>query len=60
MPIIPFFQAGGIVASPLLLFSLAAVALIVERLFFWSRVTRRQRRVVRDVLKLYPIPYSLI
>jgi len=53
MPIIPFFQAGGIVAWPLLLFSLAAVTLIVERLFFWFRVTRRQRRVVRDVLKLY-------
>ena len=53
MPIIPFFQAGGIVAWPLLLFSLAAVALIVERLFFWFRVTRRQRRVVRDFLKVY-------
>jgi biopolymer transport protein ExbB len=53
MPIISFFQAGGIVAWPLLVFSLAAVALIAERLFFWFRVTRRQRRVVREVLKLY-------
>ncbi len=53
MAIIEFFKAGGIVAWPLLVFSLTAVALIAERLIFWFRVTRRQRRVVRDVLKFY-------
>lgn len=53
MPIITFFKAGGIVAWPLLCFSLVAVALIAERLIFWFRVTRRQHRVVREVLKLY-------
>jgi biopolymer transport protein ExbB len=47
------FTAGGIVAFPLLLFSLVAVALIIERLVFWSRIMTRQRRVVRDVLKVY-------
>ncbi|MFW6359906.1 MAG: MotA/TolQ/ExbB proton channel family protein [Chroococcales cyanobacterium] len=53
MDISNFFVAGGIVAYPLLGFSLVAVALIIERSLFWFRVTRRQRHVVRDVLKLY-------
>ncbi|HEY9636626.1 MAG TPA: MotA/TolQ/ExbB proton channel family protein [Coleofasciculaceae cyanobacterium] len=54
MTAIQFFQAGGIVAWPLLGFSIAAIALIIERLFFWFRIHRRQDRVLRDVLKLYP------
>ena len=53
MSIVNFFKAGGIVAWPLLVFSLASVALIAERLLFWFRVNRRQRRVVRDALKIY-------
>ncbi len=53
MPIVNFFKAGGIVAWPLLVFSLVSVALIAERLLFWVRVNRRQRRVVRDALRLY-------
>jgi biopolymer transport protein ExbB len=53
MTAIEFFRAGGIVAWPLLGFSIAAIALIVERLFFWFRVNRRQDRVIREVLKLY-------
>lgn len=53
MPIVNFFKAGGIVAWPLLVFSLVSVALIAERLIFWFRVNRRQRRVVRDALRLY-------
>lgn len=53
MPIIDFFKAGGIVAWPLLVFSLVGVALIIERLVFWFRINRRQRRIVRDVLRLY-------
>lgn len=38
---------------PLLGFSVLAIALIIERVVFWVRVTRRQRRVVRNVLNLY-------
>lgn len=38
---------------PLLGFSILAVALILERLAFWSRVAQRQDRVVREVLSLY-------
>jgi biopolymer transport protein ExbB len=30
-----------------------AVALIIERLVFWARVNRRQKKVVRDVLRIY-------
>jgi len=45
--------AGGFVALPLLSFSLVAVALIVERLLFWSRISRRQRAVAREALHLY-------
>ncbi|NET50346.1 MAG: MotA/TolQ/ExbB proton channel family protein, partial [Merismopedia sp. SIO2A8] len=38
---------------PLLLFSLLAIVLIVERLVFWSRINRRQRRVVREILSSF-------
>ncbi len=38
---------------PLLGFSVLAIALITERLFFWVRINRRQNRVVREVLNLY-------
>jgi biopolymer transport protein ExbB len=54
MPTSNFFEAGGIVAWPLLGFSLLAIALIAERLVFWSKINRRQHRVVRDFLRLYP------
>ncbi|NET31411.1 MAG: MotA/TolQ/ExbB proton channel family protein [Cyanothece sp. SIO1E1] len=47
------FAAGGIVMWPLLGFSILAVTLIIERLAFWSRLNRRQQRVVRDVLMTY-------
>ncbi len=53
MLLINLFSAGGIVMFPLLGFSILAIALIVERVAFWQRVNRRQKRVVRDVLKLY-------
>lgn len=45
--------AAGIVAIPLLAFSVVSIALIVERLVFWYRVNRFQGKVVRDVLALY-------
>lgn len=47
------FAAGGVVMWPLLGFSVLAVALIVERVRFWLKVSQRQQRVVRDVLNLY-------
>lgn len=38
---------------PLLGFSVLAIALIIERIAFWVRIQKRQKRVVRDVLNLY-------
>jgi biopolymer transport protein ExbB len=53
MTITNLFKAGGVVMLPLLAFSLLAVALIIERVIFWVKVTSKQRRVVQGVLKLY-------
>ncbi|MEB3311535.1 MAG: MotA/TolQ/ExbB proton channel family protein [Snowella sp.] len=53
MVFVKMFQAGGIVAWPLLGFSLLAVALIIERLIFWARLQSNQQNVVVDVFKLY-------
>lgn len=50
---------AGIVGIPLLLFSIVAIALIVERIVFWVRVIRRQRKVVREALELYREDTSL-
>ena len=47
------FQAGGIVMWPLTIFSLIAIALSVERLIFWVRVNRSQRKVVKKILTTY-------
>lgn len=48
-----FFKAGGIVAYPLLGFSLLSVTLILERLVFWFTIKRKQNRVIKKTLKLY-------
>ncbi|MGB7413610.1 MAG: MotA/TolQ/ExbB proton channel family protein [Thermosynechococcaceae cyanobacterium] len=45
--------AGGVVMVPLLGFSIVAIALIVERLWFWMQNNRRQRPIVQRVLQLY-------
>lgn len=47
------FTAGGVVMWPLLTFSLLAVALIIERVIFWVRVTNKQNRIVQEVFQLY-------
>lgn len=52
-PLIDLFVAGGVVMIPLLVFSLLAIALIIERLMFWTRVNRNQRRVVQEVLSTF-------
>jgi len=48
-----FFSLGGVVMLPLLVLSIVAIALILERLNFWRRVTQRQNRLMREVLHLY-------
>lgn len=46
-------QAGGIVMVPLLLFSIVAIALTVERAIFWFRITRQQRPIMKSLLNTY-------
>ena len=53
MSIIQVFQAGGVVMIPLLFFSIAAIALSIERALFWYRISRQQRSVIRDFLRVY-------
>lgn len=53
MPTGNLFALGGVVMWPLLGFSILAVALILERILFWSQVVRRQDQVVREALLLY-------
>jgi len=53
MEVQKLFVAGGVVMFPLLVFSIVSVALIVERIWFWLEISRRQKAVIRDVLKLY-------
>jgi biopolymer transport protein ExbB len=38
---------------PLLFSSIIAVGLIIERIWFWSKITKRQEKVVKYVLNLY-------
>ena len=53
MSIVQIFEAGGIVMVPLLLFSVIAIALSVERSVFWFRVSRGQRAIVKPLLQTY-------
>src|ERR671932_1303529 len=54
MSISGFFASGGVVMWPLLAFSILAIALILERIIFWQRVTKRQKPLIRELLRLYP------
>jgi biopolymer transport protein ExbB len=61
MPIENIWTAGGIVSYPLLAFSVIAIALIIERIIFWLRIKRRQRRIVKEILSIYRSdPFSAI
>ncbi|MBC5796490.1 MAG: MotA/TolQ/ExbB proton channel family protein [Sphaerospermopsis sp.] len=53
MDIKNLFTAGGVVMWPLLLSSVVALGLIIERIKFWVKISNRQHRVVREVLSLY-------
>ncbi|MFE4104696.1 MotA/TolQ/ExbB proton channel family protein [Almyronema epifaneia] len=54
MPFFRLLALGGVVIWPLLVFSLLATVLILERCWFWWRLLQRQEAVVRAVLKAYP------
>jgi len=48
-----WLTSGGLVMIPLLLFSILAVALILERSLFWLKISQRQQRVAKEVLSVY-------
>jgi biopolymer transport protein ExbB len=47
------FNLAGIVAYPLLAFSIVGATLIIERIYFWIRLYNRQNRVIRQALNIY-------
>ncbi len=53
MNFVKIFTDGGIVMYPLLLASILVIALAIERLYFWSKISNRQKQLVRVVLDLY-------
>ncbi|MEH1827085.1 MAG: MotA/TolQ/ExbB proton channel family protein [Nostoc sp.] len=53
MEILKLFSEGGPVMWPLLVCSILTLALSFERIRFWLKINKRQRRVVSDVLNLY-------
>ncbi len=52
-----FLQAGGIVAIPLILFSLITVAFMIERFWFWIKIKSKERQLVKQVLNIYRSDY---
>lgn len=55
MEINQFFSAGGVVAWPLLGFSCLSLSLIIERLWFWFHVKKKQTKLIKEILKIYTI-----
>jgi biopolymer transport protein ExbB len=53
MNLIKIFSDGGIVMYPLLLASILVITLAIERLYFWSRIGKRQKKLIRTILDLY-------
>lgn len=48
------FSWGSTVLIPLLLFSILAVALILERLIFWYQIQSKQKQFIEQFFKHYP------
>lgn len=57
MSTIELLQAGGIVSIPLLIFSIITIALTIERFWFWLKIKSREKTLVKEVLKIYPLDY---
>ena len=53
MSLAEIFAAGGFVMWPLLFFSMTTLTLSIERLIFWLRLNRRQRRIIKGLLQTY-------
>ena len=53
MNFIKIFNDGGFVMYPLLFMSVAILALAIERMIFWTKIGKRQKRLVPTILDLY-------
>jgi biopolymer transport protein ExbB len=53
MNFIKIFADGGVVMYPLLFASILVITLAIERLYFWSKMGKRQQQLIRAVLDLY-------
>lgn len=54
MSVFELFSLGGVVMWPLLGFSVLVTALILERGFFWWKISQRQDQIVQGILEAYP------
>jgi biopolymer transport protein ExbB len=53
MDLTKLFGSGGVVMYPLLFASIMVVTLAIERLYFWLKIGRRQKPLIRTILDLY-------
>jgi biopolymer transport protein ExbB len=53
MDFIKTFNSGGAVMYPLLFASILVIALAIERLYFWSKIGKREKSMIRTVFDLY-------
>jgi biopolymer transport protein ExbB len=53
------FIVGGPVMWPLLLFSIATIAMAVERSVFWIKLLKTQRQIIQQVMALYRLDPTL-
>jgi biopolymer transport protein ExbB len=53
MDFIKTFNSGGAVMYPLLFASILIIALAIERLYFWSRIGKREKPMIKTVFDLY-------
>ncbi|MEB3356621.1 MAG: MotA/TolQ/ExbB proton channel family protein [Synechococcales bacterium] len=51
MNIVELFVRGGVAMVPLLLLSILALSIIIERIWFWSKILTREREIVGRVLE---------
>ncbi|MGB3493480.1 MAG: MotA/TolQ/ExbB proton channel family protein [Elainellaceae cyanobacterium] len=51
MNIVELFTKGGIAMVPLIILSIMALATIIERIWFWSKILTREREIVGRVME---------
>lgn len=51
MNIVELFTKGGIAMVPLIILSIMALATVIERIWFWSKILTREREIVGRVME---------